>query len=411
MTESSDQLVDVEARRLAALARYEVLGTPPEAMFDRVVAIVAAVFDAPIAMITLVDRDQCWYKAEIGMGLPGMPRSDNMCDATIEQDGVLVINDTESAPQDLVRPLLKRGMRAYAGAPLRTQDGVKIGTLCVVDSRPRQIGEKEQQILADLAQVVISQLELRLAARTLSERDETLRRLNRQLETANRNKSEFLANMSHELRSPLNGVLGATELLSQEVFGSLNEKQKEYLRDIHQSGMHLLSLIDDVLDLSRIEAGQIDLNCRPLEVASLMETCAAFVRGFATAKSITMKIAPSAEPLQIHADERRTTQVVCNILGNALKFTPPQGTVQFRAWQDGEQVTFMVEDEGPGIPPHYHDRIFEQFFRVPSDEEGTGLGLPLSKQLVEVQGGRIWLESEPERGSRFFFSLPRASQP
>ena len=142
-----------EARRLAALGRYEILDTPREATFDRVVDIIAAVFDVPIAMITFVDRDRSWYKSELGMGVPEMPRTDNMCDTTIAQDGVLVISDANLAPREQVLPLLKKGLRFYAGAPLRTRDGVKLGTVCAVDVRPREVTEKEK-LIAELFHLV-----------------------------------------------------------------------------------------------------------------------------------------------------------------------------------------------------------------------------------------------------------------
>ena len=395
-----------ESLRLQAIERYEILDTPPEESFDRIVAIVSAVFEVPFAMITLVDRERSWYKAEVGMGVSEMARDDNMCDVTIRQDGVYVVNDSHLAQRDQVLPLLKKGMRFYVGAPLRTHEGIKIGTVCAVDVRPREVTEKEKQILADLAEMVIDELELRLAARRMVESDEELRRLNQSLEAANRNKSEFLASMSHELRTPLNGILGASELLGQGLFGELNPKQQEYVGDIHQSGMHLLRLIDDVLDLARVEAGQVVLHPERIDVAVLMEGCAAVVRGLASARSLQLTVSPPPETVLLEVDPRHITQVACNLLSNALKFSPENGKVAFRAWQDADRVTFLVEDEGRGIPPEFQGRIFEQFYRLANDLEGTGLGLPLAKQLLELHGGRIWLESEPAKGSRFFFSLP-----
>ena len=395
-----------EAQRLAALERYDILDTPPEATFDRVVDIVAAVFDVPCAMITLVDRERCWYKAERGMGASEFSRADNMCDVVIRQDGVFVISDTHEAPSDLVRPLTQRGLRFYIGTPLRTEDGIKIGTLCAVGPLPRRVTDHERLILANLAEIVMDELELRLTARKMTRADEALHTLNEQLETVSRNKSAFLASMSHELRTPLNGILGASELLAQGLFGALNAKQQEYVGDIHQSGAHLLGLIEEILDLSRIEAGQMFLHREPLDVGALMEGCAAVVRGLATSRSLEFRVVPPVEPILLHADERRLRQVACNLLSNALKFTPPYGRVSFEAWRAADEVVLAVQDTGPGIPREFHERIFEQFFRIPGDHEGTGLGLPLARRLVELQGGRIWLESEVGSGSRFFFALP-----
>jgi signal transduction histidine kinase len=395
-----------EESRLAAIQRYDILDSPREPTFDRIVAITRAVFETEWAMITFVDRERSWYKSEVGLGLREMPRPANMCDAVIQQDGVLVISDAQAEPPEKVMPMLAFGLRFYAGAPLCTYDGIKIGTVCAVDPKPRQVSEKQTQILADLAKIVVDELELRLAARKMLQADEALRSLNQQLEVANRNKSEFLASMSHELRTPLNGILGASELLSQGLFGGLNAKQQEYLGDIQQSGAHLLRLIDDLLDLSRIEAGQFELRLEALDVGMFMEACSAVVRGLASAKSLHVELSPPREKLLIRADQRRLTQVACNLLSNALKFSPEHGKVLFRAWLEAGEVRFLVEDEGPGIEPRYQERIFEQFFRIASDQEGTGLGLPLAKQLLELHGGRIWLDSTPGRGSRFFFALP-----
>jgi signal transduction histidine kinase len=395
-----------EEVRLAAINRYEIFDSPPEEPFDRIVSIVSALFGTPLAAITLVDRERSFHKAEIGFGVSEMPRADEMCDRVISRDDVLIIKDAHESPQELVQPMMKFGVRFYVGAPLRTHDGVKIGTLCAVDPEPHEVTESQAWILEQLAKVVIDEMELRLAARKMAEAEVELRRLNQELEASNRNKSEFLASMSHELRTPLNGILGASELLGQELFGPLNEKQAEYVGDIRQSGTHLLSLIDDVLDLSRIEAGVFELRLEPIDAGALMRSCAAVVRGLASSNSVALEVSPPSEALTLQVDERRTTQVACNLLSNALKFSPPGSKVSFRAWRDDGEAVFVVEDEGPGIATEMQERIFDQFFRVASDQEGTGLGLPLARQLVELHGGRIWLESAPGEGSRFYFALP-----
>jgi signal transduction histidine kinase len=399
-----------EEIRLAAINRYEIFDTQPEEPFERIVSIVKALFGTSMAVITLVDRERSWHVAEIGFGVSEMARQDEMCDRVIVRDDVLIIPDANDeiyeSNRDLVQPLLNYGLRFYIGTALCTYDGVKIGTLCAVDPEPHQVIESQTLILQELAKVVIDEMEFRLAMRRMKDAEIELRRLNQQLELSNRNKSDFLASMSHELRTPLNGILGASELLSQELFGPLNEKQHEYAADIRQSGTHLLHLIDDVLDLSRIEAGQFDLRLERLDAGALMQNCAAVVRGLASSKSVELEITPPDEPLVLRVDERRTTQVACNLLSNALKFSSTGDRVHFRAWRDGGEAIFVVEDAGPGIAAEVQERIFDQFFRAGSDQEGTGLGLPLAKQLVELHGGRIWLESAPGHGSRFFFALP-----
>jgi signal transduction histidine kinase len=397
---------EAEERRQQILQHYEILDTPPEETFDRIVSIITAVFGTSIAAITLIDRQRSWYKSEVGFGVSEGPPEENMCHTVLRQDGLLIISDSRLAPPEQTGPMLKKGVRFYAGAPLRSRDGIIIGTVCTIDPEPREVSQEQRLILAGLAETVMDELDLRLTARRIADAETELRRLNIQLEKASRNKSEFLASMSHELRSPLNGILGASELLGEGLFGPLTPKQQEYIRDINQSGHHLLRLIDDVLDLSRIEAGQMQFDPQRLNVAPLMESCVSLVRGSASAKSQELVLLPPDVPLTIVADERAVTQVACNLLSNALKFTPERGRILFTARRDADRAIFVVDDQGPGIAPEFHQRIFEQFFRVSGDRDGTGLGLPLARQLIEAQGGSISLESELGSGSRFSFSLP-----
>lgn len=397
---------DSESRRLAALHKLRVLDSEPEATFERVVSIVTAVLEVPIAMITLVDSERCWYKAEIGLGRSEMPRSENMCDAVIRQDAVFVVNDATLAPPELVGPMLRLGVRFYIGAPFRTADGVKVGTLCAVDTRAREVTDREQEVIAALAAIVGEELELRLVAGRLVQAEDEMRRLNHRLATANQNKSDFLTSMSHELRAPLNGILGACELLAGGGLGRLHQKQVEYVRDIQTSGVHLLSLINDLLDLSSIEAGRIALNPEQMGATAFMDECAVMVRGLAAARSLDLRVIAPDEPLVLCADERRLKQVACNLLGNALKFAPQRSVVAFSAAREGSTAVFAVEDQGPGVPLEFQERIFDQFFRMPGEQDGYGLGLPLARRLVELQGGRVWLQSGPESGSRFCFSVP-----
>lgn len=400
-----------EERRLAELARYEILDSPAEANFDRIVTILLASFDVDFALITFVDTERCWYKAEQGLGVSEMPRGDNMCDVVIRQDGVLVVEDADkwesAGDPDTVAPLLRMGLRFYIGAPVRSSTGIKVGTVCAVGARPHAVTDAERRIVDALAGIVSEELEMRLAAKRLAEADEALRAVNRRLEDANRNKSDFLASMSHELRTPLNGILGASELLEQELFGGLNEKQAEYVHDINRTGRHLLSLINDVLDLSKVEAGQLSLQREPLDVGAFMEGCASVVRAYAATKRLSLRVSPPARPVTFDVDERRLKQVACNLLSNAVKFTPEGGEVRFEAEAGDGAVAFHVQDEGPGIASEYNDRIFEQFFRLSNDHEGTGLGLPVARQLVDLHGGRIWMESAPGAGSTFSFAVPR----
>ncbi|HLE20773.1 MAG TPA: GAF domain-containing protein [Vicinamibacteria bacterium] len=231
-----------------------------------------------------------------------------------------------------------------------------------------------------------------------------------QLETASRHKSEFLANMSHELRTPLNAIIGFSEVLLERMFGEVNEKQTEYLQDILSSGQHLLSLINDILDLSKIEAGRMELALAPFHLALALENAVTLVKERASRHGIGLKLDVDPRLGDLVGDERKIKQVLLNLLSNAVKFTPEGGRISLKAVLTDGSVEISVSDTGIGIAPEDQDAIFEEFRQVGSDDarkrEGTGLGLTLTKKFVEMHGGKIWVESELGVGATFTFSLP-----
>jgi signal transduction histidine kinase len=254
--------------------------------------------------------------------------------------------------------------------------------------------------------------ELGALATNVNRMNDELDRLYRELETASRHKSEFLASMSHELRTPLNAIIGFAQALRERMFGELNEKQEEYLDDILSSAYHLLSLINDVLDLSKVEAGQVELEIAPFSLRDALESGVVMVRERATNDGVRVVLGATPDVDLLEGDERRIRQVVFNLLSNAVKFTPDGGTVDVSAARLNGEVRVSVSDTGPGIAPLDRERIFEEFQQTEAgiaQREGTGLGLALSKRLVELHGGRIWVDSEPDTGSTFTFTLPADS--
>ncbi len=253
--------------------------------------------------------------------------------------------------------------------------------------------------------------ELGSLAANVNRMNDELERLYGELETASRHKSEFLASMSHELRTPLNAIIGFSQVLQQRMFGEVNEKQEEYLEDILSSGNHLLSLINDVLDLSKVEAGQVELESADFSLREALERGIVMVRERAVRNGVGVSLELAPEVDVVRGDERRIRQVVFNLLSNAVKFTPAGGSVTVAAVRAAGHVEVSVADTGPGIAPEDRERIFEEFQQTEvgvRQREGTGLGLALSRRLVELHGGRIWVESEPGHGSRFVFTLPAA---
>src|SRR4030095_7465173 len=228
---------------------------------------------------------------------------------------------------------------------------------------------------------------------------------------ASRHKSEFLANMSHELRTPLNAILGFSEALAERMFGEINDKQAEYLSDIQESGRHLLSLINDILDLSKIEAGRMELEPAEFDLKDAVENAMSLVRERAHRRRIAFQRTIDENVGLIRADERKVKQVLLNLLSNALKFTPEGGEINVRAELRDGMAQISVTDSGVGIAAEDQEAVFEEFRQVGKAEkkaEGTGLGLAISRKFIELHGGRIWVKSQVGTGSTFAFTLPLA---
>jgi signal transduction histidine kinase len=234
-------------------------------------------------------------------------------------------------------------------------------------------------------------------------------------EASNRTKSEFLASMSHELRTPLNAIIGFSQVLHEKYFGELNEKQAEYIADIVDSGKHLLSLINDILDLSKIEAGKMELDISEVKIAELLQGSLVMIKEKAMAHNISLdlKIAENINGASIRGDERRLKQVMFNLLSNSAKFTPDGGAILVEAKKTETEITVSVTDTGIGMTTQEQKRLFEAFYQasggIKGKTPGTGLGLAITRSIIEKHGGRIWMESAGlNKGSTFSFTLPFA---
>jgi GAF domain-containing protein len=317
-----------------------------------------------------------------------------------------ILEERAYAPR--MRQMLERyGFRASLAVPLLREDRI-VGGLVV---RRKSAGEFRPEVV-ELLKTFATQSVLAIQnARLFREIEDK----SRQIEAANRHKSEFLANMSHELRTPLNAIIGFSEVLQERLFGELNKKQAEYTDDILTSGRHLLSLINEILDLSKVEAGRMELEVAAFDLPLAIENARTFVRERATKHGINLDVTVDERLGDFTGDERKIKQILLNLLSNAVKFTPEGGRIGISARQADGSVEISVSDTGIGIAPEDQAKIFEEFRQVGGDyahkKEGTGLGLTLAKKFVELHGGRIWVESEVGKGSTFSFTLPERSSP
>jgi GAF domain-containing protein/anti-sigma regulatory factor (Ser/Thr protein kinase) len=312
-----------------------------------------------------------------------------------------ILNEREYTPR--IRPVLaKLGYRSILAVPLLREERI-VGGLAVWRQETGSFAPEVVNLLQTFATQSVLAIQNARLFREIEDKS-------RQIEAANRHKSEFLANMSHELRTPLNAIIGFSEVLGERLFGELNEKQAEYTDDILTSGRHLLSLINEILDLSKVEAGRMELEVASFDLPLAIDNARTFVRERATKHGITLDVAIDERLGDYVGDERKIKQILLNLLSNAVKFTPEGGRIGINAKQTNGAVEISVSDTGIGIAPEDQARIFEEFRQVGADyahkSEGTGLGLTLAKKFVELHGGKIWVESEVGKGSKFTFTLP-----
>ncbi len=408
-----------ESERLRALRRYEILDTPPDGAFESITSIAAKLLKVPISIVSLVDSDRIWFKSHHGLEVQQIDRTPGLCASAILSNEVYTITDASKDVRSLTNPLVvgEMGLRFYAAAPLQTHDGHNLGTLCVIDKQPRSISEEEKSILTDLAAVVIDEMELRLAARKVAQLNAELAQAKEAAEVANNAKSAFLANMSHELRSPLNAILGFSQLMVRS--NTLCAENKENVSMIMRSGEHLLSLINQVLDFSKIEAGHATLNEKNFDLYQLLDELENMFQLRATDKGLDLVIIPtSLVPQYVHTDEVKLRQVLINLLSNAIKFTSfGKVTVRVSAFSNQlssaeentqQRICFEVEDTGAGIATDELDKLFEAFVQTKTGREsqqGTGLGLAITRKFVQLMGGEISVSSQVGCGTTFKFNI------
>ncbi len=413
-----------EAKRLAVLQTYGLLDTPPDEALDEITALAAGICGTPIALVSLVDASRQWFMSRVGLEDTETHRDLAFCaHAILEPSRLLVVPDAAADPRFADNPLVTGppGIRFYAGAPLVTAGQAAIGTLCVIDTVPRELSNEQAQALRTLSRLVITGMELRRQGMVLAKANAQLQELNRDLEVAKARaeeadhlKSAFLATMSHELRTPLNSIIGFTGILLQQLPGPLNDEQVKQLELVRGSGRHLLALINDVLDLSKIEAGEFELQQEEFDLAEALQRAVAMVRPQAAEKGLEIEARTEPGLGRARSDRRRVEQILLNLLNNAVKFTEA-GRVSVTAEPVDRPATacrFRIADTGIGIRPEDLDKLFQPFRQLDTGlarkHEGTGLGLAICRRLADLLGGAVTAESTPGVGSTFTFTVPIA---
>ena len=427
-------LADEEARN-RVLLRYRILGTDAEQCYDDLTALAATICNTPSATITLIENDRQWFKSRVGVESQSTPREWSFCAHSIlRSEDLLEVDDALEDPRFAGNPLVQGAprIRFYAGAPLVNPEGIAFGAICVIDQTPRHLTNAQRSALRSLARQTVAQLELRLAVQELKEQSakeallrgerqrafEALEQNNKELAEsraaalrASQAKSDFLSRMSHEIRTPLNGVLGINQLLSST---DLSPEQRQYVDLVQSSGRTLLTLLDDLLDLAKIEAGKLTIETGDFDLRHIVSEVIDMWVVQASAKGLAFKSSIAAEiPSVMRGDQNRLRQVLNNLVNNAIKFTA-QGEVGIHVELDRKReqrvmVHFSVTDTGIGIRPDQASALFSPFVQADVSTTrnygGTGLGLAICKHLVDLMGGMIGIESQEGKGSVFWFTL------
>ena len=386
--------------------------TDVQPVLDAIAERAAQLCDASAASMYLTDGDTLRHLASKGPSPDAVSHVDSLPISrdsisgrallerrTIEVDDMLA----EGTEYPLSLEIAQRaGHRTVVVVPL-FREGKPFGTILLRRQEVRPFSERELALLQTFGDQAAIALENVRLFREIEDKS-------RQLEVANKHKSEFLANMSHELRTPLNAIIGFSEVLLEKMFGEINAKQQDYLSDIHSSGRHLLALINDILDLSKIEAGRMELEPSDFDVPTALQNAMTLVRERAQRHGIALSLQIDPAVRELRADERKFKQILVNLLSNAVKFTPDGGRVALRARPVESGLEVSVSDTGIGIAPEDQEKVFEEFRQVGGDyktkQEGTGLGLALARRFVELHGGVIGVQSELGKGATFTFTIP-----
>ena len=388
-----DHKVEQEAMRMHALRKYEILDTPPNPSFDRITKLAAKLFNVPIAMISLVDSDRIWFKSRFGIDIAQIDRDLGLCSLAIQSDDIFLMEDAINDSVTATNPYVSGqcGLRFYAAAPLKVKGGYNIGTLCIVDRKPRQLEESQKEILHDLAEILINQIEFRLATKIATEQ-----------------QNQLLNIAVHDLRNPLTTIPLWTDLIKEEKRN--HTAVIEMTGYIKKAAMKMTKTINELLESAALEANQIKLRFSELNLVSIVQRVVDANQILASAKNQGVEIYIEDHPT-VYADETKLIEIVDNLLNNAIKYSAKNKDISITIKQVNEKAILEVVDQGLGFTKEDKKSVFERFSKLSSkptgEETSSGLGLFIVKLFVEAHKGKIFIESEGKnKGSKFIVEMP-----
>ena len=392
-----------ETARLKKLNSLDVLDTLEEEAYDDLTFLAAQICNTPISLVSLVDQSRQWFKSHHGLDARETPREYAYCGHVIHQDDILVVEDTKQDERFKDNPLVtgEPNIRFYAGAPLIFENDIRIGTLCVIDTKSRTLSQKQQLSLQALSRQVVAQLELRLRLKEMS--------------AVEKAKDEFLSVVSHELRTPMTSVHSALKILEHESV-KFDEPIRSMLDIASRNSDQLLKIVNDILDLSSMKVGKLKIDSSKVDlievVKNSIELNQTYINKFGCEAEFNFP--ENVTAVLVNGDGQRLLQVAANLISNAAKFSKKKGKIIIALEIDNGVVTFSVTDFGVGITLKDQDRLFKKFQRLGCDtnqhQPGTGLGLIITKHILEAHGSEIEFESLPDKETKFYFKLPLLSQ-
>lgn len=397
-----------EQDRIEDLLNLDILDTEPEPEFDRITRLAAFAMRAPVAVVTLVDKDRQWFKSCFGLDVTETPRDIAFCAHTIMSDELLIVPDATKDPRFSNNPLVTEepNVRFYAGAPIVSENGFRLGSVCVVDFEPHPMPDPEAlQALRDLADLAAEAIILR------ARDNETAERLARSRQVADNSKNAFLAMMSHELRTPLNAIIGFTDLIREKLRNdNPADEHIEYADLVEKSGHDLLTRIESMLNWTQIQRGEMELNDTQVSLIALVENCRNSIPELVSSNiEVTVSVdGDDAEPTLI-CDLGQIEHAVGNILKNAVQAAPDSSKILVKI-DASEGLRLSVLDTGPGMSSESLDRAMEVFSHPDENpfhtQNGIGLGLPLARRIVEMHGGHFEIASVIDQGTTVTMRFP-----